>query len=47
VSLTYSYAPEAREELLEAIEYYESESPGLGAAFLASVEKGLKRRGRE
>jgi len=41
VSLTLSYAPEGRQELLEAIQYYESESPGLGAAFLAAVEEGL------
>jgi len=39
--VTYSYSPEAREELLEAIQHYESESPGLGAAFLAAVQEGL------
>jgi toxin ParE1/3/4 len=42
VTPTYSYAPEAREELLEAIQYYENESPGLGAAFLAAVQEGLE-----
>jgi hypothetical protein len=41
VSPTYSYAPEAREELLEAIQFYETESPGLGAAFLSAVQEGL------
>lgn len=41
MSRTYSFSPEAREELLEAIEYYESESPGLGAAFLSTVQEGL------
>jgi len=41
VSLAYSFAPEARAELLEAIQYYESKSRGLGAAFLSSVEDGL------
>jgi toxin ParE1/3/4 len=39
--VTFSYSPEAREELLEAIQYYESESPGLGAAFLAAIQEGL------
>jgi plasmid stabilization system protein ParE len=43
VTLTYSFAPEAREELLEAIQYYESESPGLGAAFLSEVNEGLNK----
>jgi plasmid stabilization system protein ParE len=41
VSLTFSFSPEAREELLETIQYYEAESPGLGGAFLAVVNKGL------
>jgi toxin ParE1/3/4 len=43
VILTYSFAPEAREELLEAIQFYESESPGLGAAFLSEVNEGLNK----
>jgi len=43
VTSTYSFAPEAREELLEAIRYYESESPGLGAAFLSEVNEGLNK----
>jgi len=41
VSLTFSLSPEARAELLEAIQFYEAESRGLGAAFLSSVEQGL------
>ncbi len=41
MSLTFSFAPEARQELLEAIQYYESESPGLGAAFLSTVTEGI------
>ena len=41
MSLTYSFAPEARFELLETIQYYESESPGLGPAFLSSVNEGI------
>ena len=41
MSLTFSFAPEAREELLEAIQYYETESPGLGTSFLAAVNEGL------
>ena len=41
MSFTFSFAPEAREELLESILYYESESRGLGAAFFAAVQKGI------
>lgn len=41
MSLSFSFSPEAREELLEAIQYYESESPGLGAAFLMAVDRSL------
>jgi plasmid stabilization system protein ParE len=41
VSLTFSFTPEAREELLETIQYYEFQSPGLGAAFLLAVQEGL------
>lgn len=41
MSFTFSFAPEAREELLETILYYESESQGLGTAFLAAVQKGI------
>jgi plasmid stabilization system protein ParE len=43
VTLTYSFAPEAREELLEVIQFYELESPGLGAAFLSEVNEGLNK----
>lgn len=43
MSLTYSFAPEAREELLEAIQFYESESLGLGAIFLSEVNEGLNK----
>lgn len=38
---TFSFAPEARAELFEAIQYYESESPSLGAAFLSVVNEGI------
>lgn len=41
MSLPVSFADEASEELLEAIQYYETESPGLGRAFLAAVNAGL------
>jgi plasmid stabilization system protein ParE len=34
-----SYHRLARRELNEAAQYYESESPGLGAAFLDEVER--------
>ena len=37
-----SFAPEAREELFEAAEYYDSESPGLGASFLGTVQRALE-----
>lgn len=43
MSFTVSYTPEAREELLEAAEYYDLESPGLGASFLAMVDKALQQ----
>lgn len=43
MSRTFSFAPEAREELLETIRYYESESQGLGAAFLDSVNEGIQQ----
>jgi toxin ParE1/3/4 len=43
VSLTFSLAPEARRELFETIQYYESESPGLGEAFLRVVEEGVSQ----
>jgi len=36
---TVSYHRLARRELNEAAQYYESESPGLGAAFLDEVER--------
>lgn len=34
-----SFNPIARQELNDAAQYYELESPGLGAAFLAQVER--------
>ena len=39
--ITVSYTPEAQKELFEAAEYYDLESPGLGASFLAAVDKAL------
>lgn len=41
--LTVSFAPEAREELFEAADHYESESPGLGLSFLATVDRALEQ----
>jgi len=41
--LTVSFTPEAREELFEAADYYESESPGLGVSFLATVDLALEQ----
>jgi plasmid stabilization system protein ParE len=43
VSLTFSFAPEAQGELFEAIRYYESESPGLGEAFLSAIDEGIEQ----
>lgn len=43
MSRTFSFSPEAREELLETIQYYESESPGLGTAFLSAVQQGIEQ----
>ncbi|MFO0698689.1 MAG: hypothetical protein U0236_05630 [Nitrospira sp.] len=37
-----SYHRLASRELNEAAQYYESESPGLGAAFLDEVERGTQ-----
>jgi len=34
---------EAREELLAAVDYYDSASPGLGEEFLADVEDAVSR----
>jgi len=38
---TIDFHPEARAELLDAAEFYESRSPGLGGRFLDDVERGL------
>jgi toxin ParE1/3/4 len=43
LSWTFSFVPEARDELREAILYYEGESPGLGASFLGAVTEGLEQ----
>jgi toxin ParE1/3/4 len=43
VSPSVSFSPEARQELLEAADYYNVESPGLGASFLNNVEKALRQ----
>ena len=43
MTLNVSFSPEARLELFEAADYYESESPGLGASFLAVVERALEQ----
>lgn len=43
MSPSVSFSPEARWELLEAADYYDSESPGLGASFLDRVENALKQ----
>ncbi len=38
-----SFNPLAERELNDAAQYYEVESPGLGAAFLAEVEHACRR----
>jgi hypothetical protein len=38
---TVAFSPEAREELFEAIDYFDSESPGLGVSFLGAVTRAL------
>jgi hypothetical protein len=43
VSFTVSYTPEAREELFEAAQYYDSESSGLGSSFLAAIDQALEQ----
>lgn len=39
--MRFRYHPEAEEELLHSIRYYESRAEGLGAEFLDEVEKTL------
>lgn len=39
--MRFRYHPEAEEELLHSIRYYESKAEGLGAEFLDEVEKTL------
>ena len=43
MSFTVTYTTEAREELFEAAEYYDLESPGLGSSFLAAVGQALEQ----
>lgn len=39
--MTFSFHPAARAEYLEAIAYYEGQSPGLGADFAGAFEAAL------
>ena len=41
--MTYQFHPEAESEHLEAIAYYETKRPGLGATYLAEFERLLSR----
>src|SRR5437763_158955 len=41
--MTYDFLPEARDELSEAVFYYESKEPGLGARFRREIEQVAKR----
>ena len=35
------FLPEAEQEMLEAAQYYQSQSPGLGSNFLSEVERAV------
>ena len=41
--MTYRFHPEAEAEHLEAVSWYESRRPGLGARFLAEFEQVLQQ----
>jgi hypothetical protein len=41
--LNHAFHPDAEAEYLEAIAYYETRRPGLGAAFIAEVEHFVAR----
>jgi plasmid stabilization system protein ParE len=41
--MTVSFVAAAKEELEDAIGYYESQSPGLGFAFASEIKDGLIR----
>ncbi|MEA2561515.1 MAG: hypothetical protein QOH06_3019 [Acidobacteriota bacterium] len=43
MSFTVSYTSRAREELFDAADYYDLESPGLGSSFLAAVSQALEQ----
>ena len=40
---TVSFHPLAEQELIEAANYYDAASPGLGAAFLDAVERAVNQ----
>jgi hypothetical protein len=39
--MSYYFHPAAESEYLEAVAYYESKRPGLGASFLAELENAI------
>lgn len=41
--MTVTFAAAANDELVDAIRYYEDQSPGLGAAFLSEVRGAVSR----
>ena len=41
--MTYSFHPEARTDLNEAVDYYENCQSGLGSEFLDEVEAAIER----
>lgn len=41
--MTYSFHPEARNELFATINYYETAKKGLGSDFLNQIEQAIKR----
>jgi len=40
--MTYDFHPEARDEYLEAVAFYERSRPGLGAAFTFEIEATIE-----
>src|SRR2546426_12223525 len=40
---TFSFHPLAEQELIEAANYYDTASPGLGTAFLDAVERAVNQ----
>jgi hypothetical protein len=46
LTLPLVLAPEAEDDLLDAADWYDAQQPGLGDAFLRSVDASIARIGR-